>query len=64
METHANVGNIMITYTLYVWNEFLAQTEKIRENKSSFKIFVKHIQLSLYNDYLVFDNHESLFWEM
>ena len=64
METHANVGNRMITYIPYVWNEFLTQTEKIRESKSSFKIFVKHIQLSLHNDYLVFDNHENLFWEM
>ena len=38
MKTYKSVVNIIITYIPYLWNEFLTQTEKVRESKSSFKI--------------------------
>ena len=40
MKTYKNVVNI-ITYIPYLWNEFLTQTEKVRESKSSFKIYYR-----------------------
>ena len=41
MKTSTIVGNRMITYIPYLWNEFLIQSQKVRESKSSYKIYYR-----------------------